>query len=451
MISGQQSFCDNDTLNFNPAKKEKPKSVLVILRRDFLVLLRQCLVSQKQILYCAAKLIEYYRHWRKWKVSVHRTEWIYQPLKNIYDDLMQEHSRHVIREAISLLMQLGYLERRKNPGNGQDRTYQYRLRVDRINKALSAIDSASPANESVDTIDTIEPSNESFSESLTESAFVRSEHGEFRSESGNFIVEQQTQIQSTNIKPTLIDEKKDFEEKTENKDKEEFSTSTVEIITPEKSKLTPAFDLNQDQTSAAGALQNFTISDDVEQQTLEQQVKDKLQGLFAVGTDRKSSPERQREPYRIKIEGLDEEIHEILWKHQAELTKLNVDLDSDRIRNAIADNPQFLEDAIFAFFEASAKGALTQEAATGYFYNALRNGWKPKYPNVPANQKPRYFTAPPEFFQEHKPVSLAELVERKRQSWKVAILRPSIEAWAKETPGVVITDSGPVLEDGYEG
>jgi len=491
MTTALQSFSDNNSLNSTYSKKEKPKSVLVILRREFLTLLQHCVVSQKQTIYCAAKLIEYYRHWRKWKVAVHRTEWIYQPLKNIYDDLMQEHSRHVIRDAIALLMQLGYLERRKNPGNGQDRTYQYRLRIDRLTDAL--IDANNP-NTTSDVNDIKDSSNPSLSENYAESSFVRSEHGEFNNESGNFIVEQYPQIRSTLDKPTKSDGKKSFEEKKDkNEDKESESTSTVETISFEENLPTSLINSNEDQSSADGALQNFTITshttegvtndtnevneascvvddvdganevnevscvvndisnvNDIKEQTLKPKHKDGLQKLFVVETDYKASPERHREPRRIKIEGLDEGEHEVLWKHQEKLIELNADVDSDRIRDAIADNPQNLEDAILAFFEASAKGRLTEESATGYLYNALRNGWKPRYPNVPDNQKPKYFTAPPEFFEKRQPPTLAELVELKRQAWKVPILRPTIEAWVKATPGVILTDSGPALEAGYE-
>ncbi|OUL34957.1 hypothetical protein BV372_12680 [Nostoc sp. T09] len=91
-------------------------SVLVILRREYLEITGN---------FCAAKLIEYFRHWTKWKLKNHRTPWVYQPLKKIYADLMGEHSLHVIRSAIALLETIGIIEKQKNPGNGQDKTWQY--------------------------------------------------------------------------------------------------------------------------------------------------------------------------------------------------------------------------------------------------------------------------------------------------------------------------------------
>ncbi|MBD2504672.1 hypothetical protein [Anabaena azotica] len=102
-------------------------SVLVILRREYLDITGN---------YCAAKLIEYFRHWTKWKLKNHRTPWIYQPLKRIYADLMGEHSLHVIRAAIARLEEMGIIEKQKNPGNGQDRTWQYKLNFNVLNGLL---------------------------------------------------------------------------------------------------------------------------------------------------------------------------------------------------------------------------------------------------------------------------------------------------------------------------
>ncbi|MEA5566659.1 hypothetical protein [Anabaena sp. UHCC 0399] len=102
-------------------------SVLVILRREYLDITGN---------FCAAKLIEYFHHWTKWKLLNHRTPWIYQPLKRIHADLMGEHSLHVIRSAIARLEEMGIIEKQKNPGNGQDRTWQYKLNFDVLNKLL---------------------------------------------------------------------------------------------------------------------------------------------------------------------------------------------------------------------------------------------------------------------------------------------------------------------------
>ncbi len=149
----------------------------------------------------------------------------------------------------------------------------------------------------------------------------------------------------------------------------------------------------------------------------------------------------------IRIPGLDESAHEVLWKHQAQLEKLNADLHAERIHKAIADNPQHLEDAILTFFENSANGAKTKEAATGFLYNALCQGWKPRQSCNRASASVQVYTPPPKMLEPPTPPTLSELVEIKRAAWRNApVLRSSIETWVMQTPGVVITPDGPALE-----
>jgi hypothetical protein len=149
---------------------------------------------------------------------------------------------------------------------------------------------------------------------------------------------------------------------------------------------------------------------------------------------------------RVRIPGVDEQIHEIIWHHQAQLEALNADLYAPRIHKAIADNPQHLEDAIEAFYENSATGAKTQAAATGFLYNALCHGWKPRQSAKSAEVQ--VYTPPPQMLEEHKPGTLEELVERKRLMWQNAPnLRSIIEAWIGQTPGVIRTQDGPALVD----
>ncbi len=136
-----------------------------------------------RVLCCCAKLFNYFGRWTDWKVPLYNNEWIYQPLKQIYEDLLREHSLHVIREAIELLIRLGYLERRRNLRannwrNGQDRVYQYRLRKDRLEAALLSFEAAKSA------------------ESTQTNPFVRSERQKLSVESGSFSVERHTQIHS---------------------------------------------------------------------------------------------------------------------------------------------------------------------------------------------------------------------------------------------------------------
>jgi len=150
----------------------------------------------------------------------------------------------------------------------------------------------------------------------------------------------------------------------------------------------------------------------------------------------------------IRIPGLDESAHEVLWKHQAQLERLNADLHAKRIHEAIMDNPQHLEDAIETFFENSANGAKTKEAATGFLYNALRQGWKPRQSGSRASANVQVYTPPPLLLEAPKPPTLEELVEIKRKAWcNAPLLRSSIEAWVMQTPGVVMTPNGPAKAD----
>lgn len=197
---------------------------------------------------------------------------------------------------------------------------------------------------------------------------------------------------------------------------------------------------NKEQCSAAVSLIN------------DEKIESPQQFLASLNTavqraecERKSASDQIR---RVRIPGLDEETHEVLWKHQATLEKLNVDLNAERIKSAIADNPQHLEDAILAFFENSAKGAKTKEAATGFLFNALCRGWKPRQSPISVAASVQVYTPPPQMLEEQKPPTLEQLVERKRLMWQNAsILRPGVEAWVQQTPGVIMTPDGPVLAD----
>lgn len=130
------------------------KSILVILRRVYLELVDGN--------HCAAKLIEYFKHWREWKIKHHRTEWVYMPVRQIYEDLMGEHSVGIIRRAIALLVKLGLLEQRHNPGNGQDRTWQYRLNQQVLDSRVNEnpeVKTETPSVKSDQCINTQDPSS----------------------------------------------------------------------------------------------------------------------------------------------------------------------------------------------------------------------------------------------------------------------------------------------------
>jgi hypothetical protein len=89
-------------------------------------------------------MISYLKHWHEWKELRYPTRWVYQPLRDIREDLMGAYTLHVIRAALDLLEKLGFLSIRKNARqenrrNGQDKTHQYLLHVDRVEEALEKL------------------------------------------------------------------------------------------------------------------------------------------------------------------------------------------------------------------------------------------------------------------------------------------------------------------------
>ena len=163
---------------------KKPQSKLSLFYREHKELLDWLAPSASTpVRCCAAKLINYFHRWESWKATKYPTRWIYQPLTQIRNDLINEHSIHVIRSAIALLEELGFLKRRKNLRdsnfrNGQDRTWQYRLCSDFILAKL-------------------EQYFKEEAQTLEISPFVNSESPTFGSESPAFTVERYTHISTS--------------------------------------------------------------------------------------------------------------------------------------------------------------------------------------------------------------------------------------------------------------
>lgn len=112
------------------------KSPLVLLRSDYLEICGN---------HCAAKLLAIFEFWtnklsfvgdRLGKVA---REWIYKSLSCLQSELMGEHGIHAIRKGISVLEGLGFVSKRHNPHIKYDRTFQYRLEVGNIQKALDLL------------------------------------------------------------------------------------------------------------------------------------------------------------------------------------------------------------------------------------------------------------------------------------------------------------------------
>jgi hypothetical protein len=171
-------------------KQEPPKAPLSLFYREHKELLDHLAGSAKtRVRCCAAKVINLFIRWRDWKIPLYRTGWIYHTLKDIREELCGEHSIHVIREALTLLTRLGFLHRRQNERadnwrNGQDKTYQYLIRSDRIEQELARLSGQARTR--------------------TTAPFVRSESSIDNPDSSTFIVETQSQIPSTNSFPKSL-------------------------------------------------------------------------------------------------------------------------------------------------------------------------------------------------------------------------------------------------------
>ncbi|MBW4641147.1 MAG: hypothetical protein KME05_23620 [Gloeocapsa sp. UFS-A4-WI-NPMV-4B04] len=390
-------------------------SFSVVLRRDYLELIESMAVGiEGKVIRCAATLITYYRHWQEWKQKHQRTDWVYQPLRQIYRDLMGLFSMPVIRAANDLLSDLGLLERRGNPGNGQDKTYQYNVRFDRVRELLAK----SCAGASFEKTD-VSVAIPNFS-SLT----ANTHHN----------------IQFNKV----ISSNHDAIEKNEIESNQKSITSTTQVEIPTATKEQEEAHRLVAESLDVGQHSDTSLDGD-------EKIELAQQFLASLNTAAQRA-ERYRSPVsdqirRVRIPGLDEETHEVLWKHQATLEKLNADLNAERLKSAIADNPQHLEDAILAFKENSAKGAKTKEAATGFLFNALRYGWKPRQSSS-ASTNVQVYTPPPQILSDPLPPTFEQVVERKRLMWQNAsILRPGVEAWVQQTKGVIMTHDGPAIAD----
>ncbi len=97
---------------------------------------------------CGVNIINYVHYWQTYPTPFYNNEWVCRTYTQIREDLNREHTIHTIRQAIDLLIQLGFLERSQNlrtenGRNGQIRTYRYHVYTDRIEAALSTMKNSS--------------------------------------------------------------------------------------------------------------------------------------------------------------------------------------------------------------------------------------------------------------------------------------------------------------------
>lgn len=117
------------------------KEELVALTGDFIAAL--CL---NQFLYWSERADDFDRFIKEERerdpdVSMPLTHgWIYKTADELHGELMISTSTSTLRRRLDLLVEKGWLDRRRNPHHKWDKTYQYRPNVRRIQRDLAAID-----------------------------------------------------------------------------------------------------------------------------------------------------------------------------------------------------------------------------------------------------------------------------------------------------------------------
>jgi len=98
------------------------QSAVVISKSDYLDITKNS---------CAVRLIECFTlKTAEWDTEDDFFPWLEQPFRKIYEDLGREYSQRGVQQVIALLEQKGILEQRRNPRNGQIKTFQYKLNLD---------------------------------------------------------------------------------------------------------------------------------------------------------------------------------------------------------------------------------------------------------------------------------------------------------------------------------
>ena len=101
---------------------------MVIIRREYLDI---CDGS-----HAAAALLNHFEYLTNARRDSECDTWIRRGFRQLAEELLGLYREKSISDAVTLLLEKGFIERRHNPGDKTDRTYQYRLHIAGVNRAL---------------------------------------------------------------------------------------------------------------------------------------------------------------------------------------------------------------------------------------------------------------------------------------------------------------------------
>jgi hypothetical protein len=82
---------------------------------------------------CEGLLLAVFEFWTGVRLKAgDESLWVYRTVEELQQDLYEAFGRDAIRSALERLISRGLLRRRRNPGKGWDRTYQYALNIDQL-------------------------------------------------------------------------------------------------------------------------------------------------------------------------------------------------------------------------------------------------------------------------------------------------------------------------------
>ncbi|MBE9178739.1 hypothetical protein IQ268_09220 [Oculatella sp. LEGE 06141] len=146
---------------------------ITLLDRDYLQILDQLIKNNpvsRAVRFCAAKLLQIFERQTRWKMEAYQLSlkncWFWIPIikpkppteeqlalwkqenrepppRSLHEELQGEHCKDIIRAALNLINDLALVQRRHNPYNGQDRTYQYQADLKKLEQLKTLLEATS--------------------------------------------------------------------------------------------------------------------------------------------------------------------------------------------------------------------------------------------------------------------------------------------------------------------